>query len=105
MWLQIREHAIAFLPSLAFGFIFFGGFVALLNWWFLSLQILSRRRGETHSPSMIGAIGALLPLGCLCFPALRIHALWVWLLDPFTASLVLNRTRDIWNQWTKQKTR
>ncbi|RYX85216.1 hypothetical protein EON83_06375 [bacterium] len=86
---ETPEQARQFLINIfSYGFVGFGSFAAFFNWTYLYADYQCRKRGENRHVSMVGAIGLLLPIGCLINPAWRIHALWTWLLDPFTAVCV-----------------
>ncbi len=67
----------------------FGAFLATMNWLILRFNSLEARKGSGKWSSMGASFGVPLLLGCLVFAPLRIHALWVWLLDPSAIVLVL----------------
>lgn len=78
-----------------------GFFVAWMNWNIVRHQIRFARGEVDRNSSMAPFIGLALPLGCLLFSSLRVHALWVWLLDPFSAWLVLSVPLVLWKKLTR----
>lgn len=74
---------------------------ACMNWIILRHQKRFGRGEVKRNISMVPLYGLGLPLGCLFFPALRIHTLWVWLLDPILACLTLEITLWMWKKLSR----
>lgn len=98
-----KQQAVFVLHCIGGFLIALGLLTALLNWGIWRAQKRLEREGSTRHISMVALIGFALPLGCLFFPLLRVHALWVWLLDPFSAMLVLSLPLWLWQQLTRSR--
>ena len=83
--------------------IMIGCFGAWMNWKIVRQQIRFSRGEVERNSSMAPFIGFALPLGCLFFASLRVHFLWTWLLDPFSAWIILSGPFAIWKKLTRSR--
>ena len=83
--IPLRETPLALIGLI---FIAFGLLAAVLNWGYWRMNRDLQRRQIDRHVSMVFLVGFALPIGCLLIAPLRIHALWVWILDPASLYLV-----------------